>query len=216
MRQHSTHEPAAPQDEVQYRETVGFPNYRVGTDGSVWGRCNTRGRPTASWHLLKPRLSGPAWSRYFAVALPGRVQRKVHRLVLEAFVGPCPPGMECRHLNGVRTDNRLVNLAWGTKQENAADVRRHGHFAFGSRHVNSKLVEQDIPEILRLLAAGESLQKVAARFGVCPSTVWLIARGRRWKHALDGLAGTDVEVTVRHDGTCTISRAGEGGRGGTG
>lgn len=50
----------------------------------------------------------------------------VHRLVLEAFVGPCPPGMEARHIL-VRdvTDNRLVNLAWGTRFENAQDRKRH-------------------------------------------------------------------------------------------
>ena len=51
----------------------------------------------------------------------------VHRLVLEAFVGPCPPGMETRHLNGNPKDNRLVNLAWGTPSENSQDTKDHGH-----------------------------------------------------------------------------------------
>lgn len=50
----------------------------------------------------------------------------IHRLVLESFVGPCPPGMECRHLNGNPSDNRLINLAWGTKEENAHDKVLHG------------------------------------------------------------------------------------------
>lgn len=52
--------------------------------------------------------------------------RKVHRLVLEAFVGPMPPGLVCRHLNGCPTDNRLSNLAYGTHVENAQDAIRHG------------------------------------------------------------------------------------------
>lgn len=50
----------------------------------------------------------------------------VHRLVLEAFVGPCPEGMETRHLNGDRVDNRLENLTWGTPFENAMDRQLHG------------------------------------------------------------------------------------------
>lgn len=62
-------------------------------------------------------------------------QHRVHRLVLTAFVGPCPDGMECLHGEGGALDNRLTNLRWGTKSENmlehAATVRKthcpHGH-----------------------------------------------------------------------------------------
>ena len=51
--------------------------------------------------------------------------KRVHRMVLEAFVGPCPEGMQCRHLNDVKNDNRLNNLAWGTRKENSADAIRN-------------------------------------------------------------------------------------------
>ena len=53
----------------------------------------------------------------------------VHQLVMLAFVGPYPPGMEIRHLNGDPEDNRLENLAYGTKAENAADRIAHGRDA---------------------------------------------------------------------------------------
>lgn len=33
-----------------------------------------------------------------------------HRLVLFAFVGVCPKGMQGSHLNDIKTDNRLENL----------------------------------------------------------------------------------------------------------
>ena len=49
----------------------------------------------------------------------------VHSLVLEAFEGPAPVGMECRHLNGNAGDNRLVNLQWGSTSANAFDRVRH-------------------------------------------------------------------------------------------
>jgi hypothetical protein len=35
----------------------------------------------------------------------GRGTRRVHQLVAAAFHGPCPEGMEVRHLDGVRTNN---------------------------------------------------------------------------------------------------------------
>ncbi len=57
----------------------------------------------------------------------------VHRLVLLAFKGPRPDGQYCRHLNGVPTDNRLANLAWGTKSENTFDKVGHGTHPHASK-----------------------------------------------------------------------------------
>lgn len=50
----------------------------------------------------------------------------VHALVLEAFVGPRPEGMVCRHLDGDPTNNTVENLAWGTHSENQYDKVEHG------------------------------------------------------------------------------------------
>lgn len=51
--------------------------------------------------------------------------RPVHRLVLEAFVGPCPPGMECCHFDGDRSNAHLENLRWDTRFANEDDRARH-------------------------------------------------------------------------------------------
>ena len=42
----------------------------------------------------------------------------VHRAVLSAWVGPCPPGYEIDHINGNWLDNRLENLEYVTREEN--------------------------------------------------------------------------------------------------
>jgi hypothetical protein len=62
----------------------------------------------------------------------GRVSRSVHVLVAEVFIGPCPEGMETRHINGNPGDCRAVNLEYGTRSQNAEDSKRHGtHFHAG-------------------------------------------------------------------------------------
>lgn len=50
----------------------------------------------------------------------------VHTLVLLAFVGPCPGGMECCHNDGNPENNHVSNLRWGTRSENRRDAVRHG------------------------------------------------------------------------------------------
>lgn len=61
--------------------------------------------------------------------------RLIHRLVLEAFVGPCPPGMEGCHRNDTATDNSLTNLRWDTRSANQIDSVRNG------THVNTQKIQ---------------------------------------------------------------------------
>jgi hypothetical protein len=121
--------------------------YRVGSDGSLWG-CQKPGRGAGragAWKSLKGQTRGERY-RGFRIGVCGIAQELyAHHLVLETFVGPCPTGMECRHLNGDRSDNRLANLCWGTKVENAADRERHGTQPRGSKIPWSRLTEADIP-----------------------------------------------------------------------
>lgn len=112
---------------------AGFPGYFVSDRGYVrshWGR--------GAWNKQRgPRLIGNVWNdgyrRVWLYAFrDGHLDRKqwkviaVHQLVLETFVGPCPPGQMCRHLNDIPLDNRLANLAWGTRLENTADAKANG------------------------------------------------------------------------------------------
>lgn len=50
----------------------------------------------------------------------------VHVLVLNAFVGPCPPGLECCHGDGKPARNEVDNLRWDTRLANVRDMIRHG------------------------------------------------------------------------------------------
>jgi hypothetical protein len=107
--------------------------------------------------------------------------QSVHRLVLEAFRGPCPAGQQCRHLDGNPANNRLDNLAWGTPKQDAADKIIHGTIARGERHGRAKLTDNDVRVIRRILADGGSQSLAARWFAVSKGTIQDIARGKNWR-----------------------------------
>lgn len=55
-----------------------------------------------------------------------RRHHRVHHLVLEAFIGPRPSGLQGLHWDDVPTNNRLENLRWATAAENMRDKVRNG------------------------------------------------------------------------------------------
>lgn len=55
-----------------------------------------------------------------------KVNARIHSLVLEAFVGPRPDGMEGCHNDGDPANNHLANLRWDTRAANNQDTLRHG------------------------------------------------------------------------------------------
>jgi hypothetical protein len=106
-----------------------------------------------------------------------RVRTRAHTLVLQAFVGTCPAGMECRHLNGDKADNRLSNLRWGSPLENMRDQDVHGTRVRGERHGSAKLTEEIVAQIRESTGMQSSTAKM---FGVDPSVVSRIKSGKAW------------------------------------
>ena len=165
----------------------GFPGYYVDNEGFVWSE-KVRGRPTSKpaqpkIRRLKRRLH---YSGYLYVGLSNNKKenrRFIHRLVLEAFVGSCPKEMETRHLNGIKNDNRLDNLKWGTCKENRADRLLHGTDDRGEKSVLAKLTNQDAIEIYKLKGI-ETQKSLADRFGVSRGTIYGIWKKKTWKHIL--------------------------------
>lgn len=109
-------------------------------------------------------------------------RRYVHRLVLQAFVGPCPDGMQAAHGNGIRSDNRLANLRWTSIKDNHADKRTHGTMVRGEMAPRSRFTEQCVRRMHDMRACGANQKDIGTWFGTTQSIVSAILRGRNWGH----------------------------------
>ena len=146
-----------------------------------------------SYHRLEPFALKQANHRqgYKKVCVKtenGIKNRLVHRLVLEAWIGPCPEGCVTNHKNGNKTDNRLQNLEYCTQKENMVHACGYGlcpkpPTTRGSECRLAKLTEE---KILALRAEKDRkpgyLKRLSAQYGITPSTVSKILLRRIWTH----------------------------------
>ena len=171
----TAHDPITP---PEYRDIPGFPGYRVSIGGKVesrWGTSgHSRGRLVSAWHVIRPKVNRVSGHLFVNMRRDGTTfTRTVHRLVLEAFVGPCPPGLECRHIDSNPANNDLGNLAWGTRAENIADRLGRGQV---------KVDAADVAEIRLLHGLGMMNYEIGAVYGIHGTTVCNIVRRKTWKH----------------------------------
>ena len=82
---------------------------------------------------LKPWFDDYGYKAIRLRTIDGKYKNcRIHVLKAKAFLfGPNPLGYNVvRHLNDVKTDNRLTNLAWGTQSHNTKDCIRNGKFNY--------------------------------------------------------------------------------------
>lgn len=89
-------------------------------------------------------------------------RKRVHTIVCEAFHGPRPQGRFALHRDGDSRNNRAGNLYWGTAQQNADDMIRHGSRQMGQAHSQAKLTDDEVEELRARLASSELNAKQAA------------------------------------------------------
>jgi hypothetical protein len=163
-----------------WRKIEKYPGYEVSDRGRVRSLDRTGGLGRVyRGKLLTQHPTGNGYMKV-SMCVAGLVsQPMVHQLVLEAFEGPCPSGMEARHLHRNKKNNKHGNLKWGTPQENAADKKRHGTASIGDKHGRAKLTTRLVKFIRKSKLQGVVL---ARRLNVCPDTIGLIRRRKIWRH----------------------------------
>jgi hypothetical protein len=165
----------------EWRTIADFPAYEVSEWGWVRRRIAAYYRGTTKVQSPVGKVLRPAvYGGYYHVQLGDghgvRTIRGVHRLVCEAFHGPCPgPGYEPAHDDGNGYNNHTENLAWKTRPANNRDRVRHGTMAG-----RAKLTVEQVREIRRLGAGGAAHKLVARQFGVSHHAIRNILYRRAW------------------------------------
>jgi hypothetical protein len=112
---------------------------------------------------------------------------KIHRLVLETFVGPCPSGMQCCHNDGKPDNDFVENLRWDTLKNNHKDKIKHGTYNrppkfIGSELWNSKLNDNKIIEIRKMFKNGVRIKDICRLFNLSHGCISHVVHNRTWKH----------------------------------
>lgn len=166
-------------EQEEWRPVVGWEDiYEVSDFGQVRRIC-------AGWAVRKGKVL--RWRKnsqgYWSVWLcrdGKKFGRFVHRLVAEAFLGPCPEGWQVNHKDYNPGNPRVDNLEYVTPSENVRHAYQHGRFCAlrGERHWAAKL---NWPAVQAIRASDEPTRRLAEHYGVSMSLIQQIRAGKIWQ-----------------------------------
>lgn len=145
------------------------------------------GNKTLKERILKP---GKSEEGYLLVVLhmnkKGKTKR-IHRLVAETFIENQENKPQVNHINGIKDDNRTINLEWVTAKENVNHGYKTGlitnKHSTGENNHMTKFVDQDIRDIRRMYKETNlSHSQIAKIYDVKKSTISHIINKVNWKH----------------------------------
>lgn len=143
-------------------KSTNYFGYKVFADGSVLGKRGTKLRQ----YTKKTVTMG---YKYISIMVEGKcLQKSVHSVVYEAFVGAIPKGMHVDHIDDNPTNNDISNLQVLTPRQN-------------TRKSGNKITESQASEIRRRRQLGESGVSLSKEFGISPQQVCGIFKSRRWQ-----------------------------------
>jgi len=156
--------------------------YEVSSLGDV--RRGVEGRSTTKGRLLKQQ-----WKegyRSVCLSVSGFVRRYyVHRLIAEAFLGPCPLGMVVNHMDGGRSHNFATNLEYVRPAQNSQRAGINGQLRQGENHPAAKVTADDVRAMREAVRNGTSQADLCRKYKLNPCTMSYIVRGITWKSVKD-------------------------------
>lgn len=193
---------------IRQRYTKGTVAERIMVNSVVSDGYGTPAQP------LPCRLSTYTKNEYGygMIRLSDRTTR-VHIEAYKAWVGPIATGLKVMHLCNVPACFEPTHLKLGTQKENLEYMAACGRSnrgrvvpiaqrVTGARHKSrtrpesvprgeaspgSKLTEDQVRQIRRFIAGGQSLRGIARIYGVNNATVWNIAHGKTWAHVKEAV-----------------------------
>jgi hypothetical protein len=221
--------PPPAEEGEQWRAVDGWEGrYQISSRARVWSvpRTDTIGR-VVSGRIIRQQTH--VKGRYHQVVFwrdGNPAFKTVHKLVAEAFLGPCPPGMEVCHGPRRNADGSYCdwpdNLEYGTRADNAGDRWRDGTLRRGETAFNAILSDADAAQIRQLHSVGISSKhrkhrigcghwtydRLAAKFGVTHAAIGKVIRGQTFGHLSSAEAGkalASASLPGAGEGSCATS-----------
>ena len=147
--------------------------------------------------ILKPSKHK---NNYEYVVLYDRKHRMIHRLVAETFIDNIDNKRTVNHINGDKSDNRVINLEWCTHKENInkawdlglykiSDLQRQKGKERGKNNCK-KIIQMDLQNNVikvwdSLTEASKTLNISLGTIGNCARglTSYKTAAGYKWRYA---------------------------------
>lgn len=145
--------------EEVWADIDGFPGYQISNLGNARSFRDFHGKIASTPHHLKLELNKDDYYQICLYTLEHKkVHRRIHRLVLDAFVGP-QPDMVANHIDGNKHNNVLTNLEWVTPEQNSTLASEAGLY----KTIPVRIVETN--EVFN------SIKECADALGIHPSNI---------------------------------------------
>ena len=120
---------------------------------------------------------------------------RMHQIVAEVFIGPCPDRHVVNHKDGNKQNNHFENLEYVTPSQNnqhaldtglrhPANMKKYS--PRGKEHYNATIDEDMVCKILKMRdETGFGCRKIANRFNISRGVVGGILTGKTWKDVVE-------------------------------
>ena len=168
---------------MMMKEIEGYEGlYSVTIDGRVWSH-KRKNRLKGKW--LKPRKDKDGYM-IISLCKDGKTKdKKIHRLIGQAYILNPENKPQINHLSGIKTDNRISNLNWTTNKENHTHARKIGLLDnldnSGENHGNSKLTQKQVDEIRNNHRKMKYGDKPYEKYNITRTHYYNILINKKWK-----------------------------------
>lgn len=173
-----------------WKDIKGFEGlYQISSEGRVKSLPKKSGSCYRGERILKTetRLTKDGYCRANLQKDGKATDKRVNRLVAETFIPNPENKPTVNHKNGIKTDNRVENLEWSTREENMQHAydNKLKVAAAGSGNVHAKLKDDDVREIRKCYVKGSrefGTVALAKKFGVTPRVINLVIHNKSYKN----------------------------------
>lgn len=170
----------------EWRDVPNFEGYQVSNLGKIRGidrlKQGRSGLRLTRGQEMKQMLNKKGYPEV-RLRKNGTHTRLVHKLVASAFLVKSGGCTQINHINGVKTDNSVLNLEWVTQSENQKHAYKLGLQPSRAGESNNKatITDKDVTKLKLLYNSGKTTKEVSEFTGVNLSIVRQIIYGQSWR-----------------------------------